>query len=251
VTVARFHWHSEIVGQPMRFVAILPDSPPPWPMLYLLHGMFGDSEDWLTKGGLLGAMEGWPLAVVCPDGFNGWYTDHDEGPAFFRHFAHELPAFVERVLPVRTDRGGRCVGGLSMGGYGALRLALGEPERFVSAHSHSGGLMHGSRRTMPHTSLDEGAFRRIFGDDPCGSPHDLQQLAANLADQRPAIHIDCGTDDFLYKDNLVAVAGFRDRGLAPEFMEHPGAHDWPYWTKHLPAALAFHGKALGIGREAT
>ena len=250
MSIVCLRWKSNVLGNETRLTAVLPDDvPPPWPVLYLLHGMWDTCDAWLDKARLARHLAGRPIAVFTPDGFNSWYTNHHDGPRWFDHVADELPAFVERTFHVRTDCGGRCVGGLSMGGYGALRLTLARPDRYASAHSHSGGVMHGSRPGPgAGSSLDAGLFRRIFGDDPAGTDHDLLALADRLpATSRPALRLDCGTGDFLHADNVAFHDALAARGVAHEWHEHPGGHDWDYWDARLPAALDFHLAALTDG----
>lgn len=225
---------------------ILPDdTPKPWPVLYLLHGMHDDHTAWALKGRALHHAERWPICIVMPDGEDSFYTTQVQGEDYFAHFADALPAFIESTLPVRSDRCGRCVGGLSMGGYGALRLALGRPDRYISAHSHSGALMIGSHQHKEPTNLTDAAFQRIFGEDPRGTDHDLQHLARH-ADPMPALRIDCGTEDFLYKHNQTFHAHLQTLGVDHEYETSTGTHGWTYWDTHLPAALAFHARALGV-----
>ena len=172
-----------------------------------------------------------------------------------RRLAHaevgeELVAFVERNFPARRDQAGRCIGGLSMGGYGALRLALEHPERYVSANSHSGALLYGARDGVRDPSpLTPAEQRQIFGDTPAGSAHDLLALAARAkaaGGHLPKLLIDCGTEDHLLADSRAVRDELRRLGVPHEYAEHPGAHEWDYWETHLPDALAFHARALGI-----
>ena len=142
---------------------------PPYATLYLLHGLSDDSTAWLRRSRIEVYVRDLPLIVVMPDGYRGFYTDHDDGPAFARHFGEELLEFVERNFPAKPVRGARAVGGLSMGGYGAVRVALRYPEQFISANSHSGAVMHGT------TVQKDPEFRRVFGKlqlfSSASSPH--------------------------------------------------------------------------------
>jgi S-formylglutathione hydrolase FrmB len=162
--------------------------------------------------------------------------------------AEELPAFVERTFPAMTCREGRVVGGLSMGGYGALRLALGYPDRYLSANSHSGALLFGSRRTDVDDVLRSAEFSLILGSEPAGSEHDLKMLAERAAGAGtlPAMRIDCGTEDFLLGQNREFVSFLDAHGIGHEYEEFPGAHSWDYWDTHVQEALAFHSRNLGI-----
>lgn len=242
-------WSSQVLGKQVGLYALVPDrGTPPFPVYYLLHGLSDDYTIWHRRTRIEWYVRDLPLIVVMPDGFRGFYTNHENGPAYADYMAEELPAFVERTFPAQRDRSGRAIGGLSMGGYGALRLALGYTDRYVSANSHSGALLFGSRRTDVDDVLRSAEFKRILGADPAGSEHDLRMLAerAAAADRLPAMRIDCGTEDFLLGQNREFSAFLAERGIDHQYDEFPGAHSWDYWDTHVQEALAFHCAHLGI-----
>ena len=165
----------------------------------------------------------------------------------------EVVAFVERNFPARREREGRHIGGLSMGGYGALRLAMRYPDVFSSAHSHSGALFHGSADwTLPDDREDRRAFademHQIFGTRPEGSSHDVLALArsAQVAGIVPRVWVDCGTEDFLIEPNRKFHLELEWLGITHEYREYPGGHVWDYWDQHIGKAIEFH-----IGKPAT
>ncbi len=132
-----------------------------------------------------------------------------------------------------------------MGGYGALRMALGRPDLYASANSHSGALLCGSGTK---TSLDQKEMIRIFGRSPRGSAHDLLALArkARKSGTAPKIRIDCGTEDFLIEHNRKYHAELAKLGIAHEYAEYPGMHNWDYWDLHVREAIDFHCRNLKI-----
>jgi S-formylglutathione hydrolase FrmB len=215
----------------------------PWPVFYLLHGLSDDHSAWARRSRIEWYARDLPLIVVMPDGGRGFYTDNVEGAKYGTFFSEELIEFVERTFPARRDRAGRCVGGLSMGGYGAVRLALEFPRKFVSAHSHSGALT-AWRYDANRTSLTTSEHRRIFGEESEGSRHDLFALAAaaRAIGTLPALRIDCGTEDFLLPVNRLAHEEFTAMGIEHDYVEYPGAHDWDYWNAHIQDAIDFHLK---------
>ncbi len=230
----------------MASTVILPDvGEPPFATFYLLHGLSDDHTIWLRRTSIERYVERLPLIVVMPDGFRGFYTNNDQGPAYATYLADELPAIIERNFPARSDRTGRCIGGLSMGGYGALRTALANPDRYISANSHSGALLHGGKQWADPKQAE---YRRIFGDSSKGSDHDLLNLAqkAPVSGSVPALRIDCGTDDFLIDDNRSFHAALNGMGLGHEYDEYPGEHNWAYWDTHVQTALKFHCRHVGI-----
>jgi S-formylglutathione hydrolase FrmB len=241
-------WSSKVLGKAVGMNVILPDcGKPPFPVFYLLHGLSDDYTIWHRRTRIEWYVRDLPLIVVMPDGFRGFYTNNEEGPQYATYMAEELPAFVERHFRALSTRAGRCVGGLSMGGYGALRLALGYPERYVSATSHSGALAFG-HEPVGESDFRAVEFRRIAGAQPTGSQHDLFALAAKAqqAGTVPALRIDCGTEDHLVQHNRRLVEHLRALGLPHEYQEFPGSHNWDYWDVHVQEALAFHCRHLAL-----
>ncbi len=244
--VCNIHWKSALLGKKTAMNVLLPETgEPPFPVFYLLHGRSDDYTAWLVNTRIESYAGRYPMIVVMPDGYLGFYTDIEGGPAYARHIGEELVDLVDRTFPTRAERAGRAIGGLSMGGYGALRVGLVHRNRFSSVHSHSGALMHGSR---PAVDGREHIYPEVFGTDPQGTAHDLCRLAADAAKagDAPAIRIDCGVDDFLIEDNRAYREALRKTGMPHTYEEHEGAHDWDYWDRHIPSALAFHARNLGI-----
>ncbi|MEI6492184.1 MAG: alpha/beta hydrolase family protein [Verrucomicrobiota bacterium] len=223
---------------------------PPFPTLYLLHGLSDDSTMWLRRTRLEIYAASLPLIIVMPDGYRGFYTNNEEGPAYARHIGEELPGFIERAFPAIPRRSARAIGGLSMGGYGALRVGFGYHDCYCSVHSHSGAVGWG--RSGNIESLKKSPVRgpdfvaemlRIFGRSPDGTDHDLLALAKR-ARRLPKILLDCGKDDFLLKDNRAFAKGLRAAKIPHTYGEYPGGHNWDYWDTHIRQALAFHMKNM-------
>jgi len=241
------HWFSKVLGKQVGTYVILPDAgSPPYAVYYLLHGLSDDHTIWHRRTRIEWYVRDLPLMVVMPDGFRGFYTNNDDGPAYAAYTAEELVGFIDRTFPTAACREKRCVGGLSMGGYGALRLGLGYPDRFVSANSHSGALTVGEQEESDAFNGPERA--RIFGVNPKGTDHDLFRLARQARDagNLPHLRIDCGTDDFLIEPNRKFHCDLQNLGIDHEYEEHPGTHSWDYWDEHVQNAIAFHAKHLGI-----
>jgi S-formylglutathione hydrolase FrmB len=231
----QLHWSSKVLGKQTTTWLLLPeDLPGPFPTFYLLHGHSDDHTMWLRRTRIEPYVAGKPLIVVMPDGGRGWYTNNENGPAWAEHIGVELPGFIEKNFPAIASREGRFVGGLSMGGYGALRLALGYPERFISANSHSGSVLFGTKpQTDPMRQL-------AVGKNPAGTDHDLLVLAQRARATLPRLRIDCGVDDFLIEDNRALHQKFGEMRIPHEYQEFPGAHTWDYWDLHVQEAMEFH-----------
>jgi len=221
----------------------------PFPVFYLLHGLSDDYSSWQRKTSIGRYVQMLPLIVVMPDGGRGFYTDAFEGFAHESAIVKDLIPFIDRMFHTIPERSGRAIGGLSMGGYGAIKLALKYPELFVSANGHSGayGFSHGQWRE------DEPEFARIVGPDAIGGPNDCFALARRFQantnrSKMPALRLDCGTSDILIDQNRAFHEHLDALGIPHEYQEAPGAHEWAYWDKHIQGAFRFHAKHLGISK---
>jgi putative tributyrin esterase len=260
---AEVHWRSDVLQKQTTMQVLLPRvGRPPFPVFYLLHGLSDDSTVWLRNTRLEWYVRELPLMIVLPDGYRSFYTDHEEGYAFAKHLGRELVDFVDGNFQTQASRDGRAIGGLSMGGYGAMRVGLGFPDRFCSVNSHSGAVGRSDADFSPEAVLagkhkDKSKeflaeLRRIFGEKPLGSKHDLVELAkkAHAAGQLPRLYLDCGREDYLLEDSRECHRALKAEGIPHEYHEHAGAHDWDYWDRHVQDALKFHCHSLGVKRIA-
>jgi S-formylglutathione hydrolase FrmB len=217
---------------------------PPFPVFYLLHGLSDDHTIWSRRTSIERHVAGLPLIVVMPDGGRGFYCDAVEGPAYERHVMEDVIGFVDRTFRTIPERRGRVIGGLSMGGYGAVKLALKFPQHFCSAVAHSAAFDVRRRIERPEIAPE---MRRIFGPTPGGGPDDPFALAEKV-DRKllPALRIDCGREDGLIEENRAFHRHLETLGIPHEFEEFPGAHTWDYWDRHVQEAIVFHRKALGL-----
>ena len=231
-------------------VVILPENAGlgPFPVWYLLHGLSDDHTAWTRRTNLERYVEGLPLIVVMPDGGRGFYTDSATEPAnaFETFLRHDLVGFVDRTFQTRANREGRVVAGLSMGGYGAIKLALKFPEMFCAAASHSGALW----RPDLLEAYGGSELQRVFGDRPGGGPNDVYALAERAdRHQLPALRFDCGTEDYLLPQNRLFCRHLKSLDISHEYAEHPGAHDWTYWDAHVQETIAFLTKNLALSKQ--
>jgi S-formylglutathione hydrolase FrmB len=247
MAVCTLHFHGEAINKASSMNVILPQQSAhrgPFPVLYLLHGLSDDHTIWCRRTSVERYVQDLPLVVVMPDGGRGFYTDAVTGLAYERHIMEDVIGTVERLFQVRTDRAGRAIGGLSMGGYGSLKLALKYPDVFGSVVAHS-GVYDMARLITPDTQRHI-QTRAIFGPDAVGGDNDVFALAQRLDPaQAPAIRVDCGVDDGLIADNRALHAHLDALGIAHEYAEYPGAHTWAYWDEHIQEAIAFHWRTLG------
>ncbi len=245
---ATVNYFSKSLQKASTFNVVFPDEaniPRPWSVFYLLHGLSDDQSIWMRRTSIERYVNGLPLVVVMPDGGRGWYANAKEGYKYEDDLIQDVVGLVDRTFPVKAERSGRCIGGLSMGGYGAVKVGLKHHEMFASVNSHSGavGIMHDPDRVK---SLGD-EFSRIFGKTPTDGPEDPFALVKNLDHGRlPAIKLDCGTDDFLLEQNRSFHKHLDQLHIKHEYDEFLGGHDWLYWDKHVQDAIAFHVRNLKL-----
>ncbi|HEX6042306.1 alpha/beta hydrolase family protein [Longimicrobium sp.] len=224
---------------PRNAVVVLPvgydTSARRYPVLYLLHGHDGAHWNWLRRTNLLAHTARLPVIVVLPDAGNSWYTNSFARPdeRWEDYVAREVPAYVDEHFRTLTYREARYVAGLSMGGYGALKLGLEYPGRFSLVGSFSGS---------PRAVIDtvSPTVRDAFG--PAGSParaeNDLVALVGRIpAGSAPYFYLDVGAADGLLTSNRVFAQALASRPLAYEYHEVPGGHTWEFWDRRLPVFL--------------
>lgn len=221
-----------------------------YPTLYLLHGLSDDHTIWQRRTSIERYVEGLNLAVVMPAVQRSFYTDMMIGQRYWAYISEEVPAIARHFFPLSGVREENYVAGLSMGGYGAFKLALSYPERYAAAASLSGTLdvvrLAQAEQTAGHNEL-----KHIFGDAAtlAESDNDLLHLARRVVVQgqaRPHLYQWCGTEDFLYADNVRFREHTEAVGLATTYEEGTGGHDWSCWDRQIQRVLAW---LPGVGKQ--
>ena len=216
-------------------------------VLYLLHGHSDDHTAWQRWTSIERYIEGLNLAVVMPAVHLSFYTDMACGSRYGQFISEEVPAIVHDLFPLSFKREDTFVAGLSMGGYGAFKLALIYPERYVAAASLSGAVdiaeVVQEKRSDPANKAWLAEMRTVFGnlDKVANSKHDLFTLAKRVtrSPARPRLYQCCGTEDFLYADNVRFRDALRKLPLDLTYEEGPGEHDWAYWDNMIQNVLAW------------
>lgn len=235
------HFFSETLGMQCTMDVILPQRrvTPVVPVLWLLHGLSDDHSIWQRRTSIERYVEPLNLAVLMPNVHRSFYMDMKHGYRYETFLVEELPAIAASLFRTSTERASSYVAGLSMGGYGAFKLALRHPARYAAAASLSGALDMAARWRSGERAGD---MELIYGDDPSGTEGDLMYLASRLMEgkePRPQLFQCCGTEDFLYRDNLTFRDYSRRIGLSVEYREGPGAHTWSYWDATIQEVLAW------------
>ena len=203
-------------------------------VLYLLHGYSDDHSIWMRRTSVERYAAAHNLAVVMPAVNHSFYCNEFYGEKYWDYVAKELPAVMQRFFRLSDKPEDTFVAGLSMGGYGAMKLALSFPERFGAAASFSGAVDIAQRSTV-RASVEQ---TRVFGDVSKipGSDNDLFHLLEKNADapKKPRLYISCGTADFLYHQHQKFVPAAKKAGWDVTTYEEPDAtHEWGFWDREI------------------
>lgn len=217
----------------------------PCKTLWLLHGLSGDHTSWTKNTSIERYANEHNIAVIMPGVGRSWYTNTAYEANYFDFVAKELPELCRSVFRgLNTKREDTIVAGISMGGYGALKLALSYPEQYGSCISLSGALDI-TRKGRPY-SLNE--WRSIFGYDIEsaleleGTEHDIFALATNnklKGKAFPKLYMWCGADDPLVVTNHAFDRQLTDLDAAHHFVVSEGDHTWKWWDLHIQDALDY------------
>ncbi len=211
------------------------------PALYLLHGLSDDHTTWLRRTSIERYVEPLKLAVVMPAVHRSFYTDMSAGGRYWSFVSEELPDIAQNLFGLSGLREENFVAGISMGGYGAFKLALGKPDKFCAAASLSGAL--DLETTIQRVAVERGSeWQDIFGElhKITGSNNDLLFLANKLTESGkplPRLYQWCGTEDFLYQGNLKFLKSAQELKLDLDYEEGPGDHAWEYWDQKIKRVL--------------
>lgn len=256
-----------------------------WPVYYFLHGLGGDETNW-TEGGRLHEVAdklGVQAIIVMPDGDDSFYVNavtpgnYDEcmktgeglffpvqplstkcvkTPAYESWITKDLVAWTDATYRTIAAKQGRAIVGLSMGGFGALQLAMRHKDLYAAAGSHSGvdALLY--KGPFPYEKGKVELFTqvaepddmivkwlvRLFGKDIANwRAHDPAHLVAELQPGELALYLDCGTEDIFKLDNGARYLHdlLEAKNIAHTFYIGPGKHDFSFWTPRLSESLKF------------
>jgi S-formylglutathione hydrolase FrmB len=236
--------HSAALGRDMHYRVLLPaavTSGGRFPVLYLLHGIYGDYLNWDTRTGLENYTRDLPLLIVMPDADDSWYTNSSAVPQdkFEDYVARDLITDVDKKYPTVQARYARAIAGLSMGGYGALKFGIKYPELFAFAGSLSGALNAAQNLDVLRPEF-RASLLPAFGN--AGSDSRAENDVFRLLDTPhqtpyPYFYLACGTSDFFLQTNRAFVQQLSSRKIAYEYHETAGGHAWDYWDRALPPLL--------------
>ncbi|HEV2388741.1 MAG TPA: alpha/beta hydrolase family protein [Candidatus Acidoferrales bacterium] len=233
-----------------------------YPVLYFLHGL-GDNEQMFLRSGALDLVEdAWERGgigeylIATPRGGASFYINSRDGRERYEDFLlREFLPFIERNYRTQPGRRYRGIGGISMGGYGALHLAFRHPEMFGAVSASSAALIEEPPRITTPGAQQSPVMRLLAG--VFGSPLDRAfwdrnnplRLARTAAIAGLGIYFDCGEqDDYGFERGAAALDEIlTSRRIPHEFHLYPGGHNWGYFAQHLSASLEFYSRAFGLG----
>lgn len=212
------------------------------PVLWLLHGRSDDHTIWMRRTSIERYVAPLGLAVVMPFANVSFYHNMAGGGAYGDFIDEELPEIARSFFPLSDRREDNFVAGLSMGGYGAMKLALKYPERYAAAASLSGAL-----DAVEFLNSEEPGriswLRQIFGDDYtaiAGGPADLLaqlEFAKAREGDLPKLFACCGREDFLLHHNHAFVEKAKSLNIPLDYIENTGSHEWGYWDQMIQTVL--------------
>jgi S-formylglutathione hydrolase FrmB len=240
------------MGRDMPYRVVLPVGydaarPERYTTVYLLHGLTGHYNDWTDHVKIAELAAAHRFIVVTPEGNDGWYCDNS-GPSkdnYESYIIRELIPEIDRGHNTYADRSHRIIAGLSMGGYGALKLGLKYPGMFVLAGSFSGAF------AISKWSAASGGNRLVGRalDVALGPPgselrkaNDIFRLARALTPEQiaalPYLYVSCGLHDTMLKTNNDLSGLLNEKQIRHEYRTPPGGHDWVFWGSQLSEFFA-------------
>lgn len=215
-------------------------------VLYLLHGLSGNSDEWVRFTKIEYYAKKYHLIVIMPEVQRSFYCDAGYGADYFTYIADELPEICGHWFRLDQSRENTFIAGESMGGYGAVKVGLRRPKRFAAVASISGVLDYAAaaRRALAGRWPEVHPSELYARHGPSGLPAAeddpiiLVKKAASDPDRPRLIQL-CGTEDFLYEDNQRFRAAAEAAGYGHVYHEGAGGHEWPYWDKAIQHSIQF------------
>jgi S-formylglutathione hydrolase FrmB len=253
---------SKILAHPVNYCMVLPpgydaEKTRKFPILYFLHGL-GDNDQMFIHGGAFNLVQDlWErgqigeFLIATPNAAATFYINSRDGKVKYADFLlQEFFPGIESRYRVARGRENRAIGGVSMGGFGALHLAFRHPELFSSVSAHSPALID-QIPAFASPSPSGGVRGRVLGEtfgsppDPAFWDRNSPLTLARKADLNGLkIYFDCGDqDDFGFEAGAKSLDKIlTKRNIPHEAHIYPGRHDWQYFAEHLPASLQFHSR---------
>lgn len=261
-TVIYRTFYSAALGQEKECAVYLPpgyeEMTDSVPVVYFLHGLFGSERRWAERGArevvdsltANGSIR--PMIIAMPDGDNSFYVNSVHGNAAYEDYImQDFIPFIEKSYRIKPGRSTRAISGVSMGGYGALMLAMRHPEFFSAASAHSAVLLPVPISQLPAKllqSYQSQFFEAVFGnpiDESYWEAHNPVDLAVNsTAIKSVKWYFDCGTEDRygFHRGAAILNQVMESAGIEHEYGLYPGGHGWEYVRTTLHRSMTFHSR---------
>jgi S-formylglutathione hydrolase FrmB len=259
-------FESKILNQQYGYSVYLPDDYTDsidYPVLFLLHGFGGDETSWAKRANIKHLLDSLinieilpPAVVVFPDGKKSYYINDYAGIYPFEDFfVNEFIPYIESQYAISEKISDRAIGGLSMGGFGAVTMTVKYPELFGTSINLSGAVRTPQQFSELTPVRYHGYFSHVYGDSLPGNDRITEHWKANsiyyLIDSTSSstlksIHwyIDCGTEDYLYLSNIAMHQLYVSFGIPHELHLRPGGHTWPFWKEGFINAMHYWGAII-------
>ena len=215
-------------------------------VLYLLHGLKQNADAWTRYSGIERFASAYGYAVVCPEVGRFWYADLPEGTRYFTWITEELPQVMHKLFNLAPSRENTFVGGLSMGGYGALKCALRRPDLYGGAMCFSSGFYALNRpEWLQQIYHPRGELVSIMGEALQVRDEDnIDALIRSFPQDapKPQLYLACGTEDPLFDQSIIARDTLRECGFDLTWEQWPGAHEWRFWDTAVEKGMALFAK---------
>lgn len=240
--------HSDLMNKDIKAVVITPDhynKNHKYPVLYLLHGFSGNYSDWVKKApNVIPLADQYNCLIVCPDGnFATWYFDSPMSKEwqYETYVAKEIVSWVDHHYSTIADRSGRAITGLSMGGHGALYLAIRHQDTFAAV-----GSMSGCVDLIPFSKSF--GISQVLGEYESNPQRWKDNSVINMLNQiKPnslAITFDCGYSDGFYASNMEMHNRLVKMQMPHDFTVRDGGHSWEYWGNSIVYQMLFFSRHL-------
>jgi S-formylglutathione hydrolase FrmB len=234
-------FQSKSLGRSMKYRVLLPDSytqgHKKYPVLYLLHGLYGDYTNWTKLTKVRTYATGLELIIAMPDANDSWYTNYATDPQqkYEDYIVHDFLSEIETHYRVAGTRDTRFIAGLSMGGYGAIKFALKNPQLFSLVGSFSGALNAPNELNQERPDFAV-QLNKVYGlaNSKTRADNDIYPLLKSVdAAALPYFFLTCGTDDYFLQSNRRFVLPLPSLKIGYEYHELPGKHDWEFWDHSI------------------
>lgn len=253
----QYNFNSEALHRQVEFKMLLPNDSRvkennvhfqrPAKTLCLLHGFTNSNLEWLLYSNIPSLSEFYNLAVIMPSAENSFYLDMPgQGFAYAKYVGEELLGYARKTFGLSEKREDTFIGGISMGGFGALHTGLTYPDTFSRIMALSSALIIHNVEKMTPGFIDQAAdydyYRRVFGDPKyvAQSKNNPERLLLDLEKEGrdiPGLYLACGTEDPLLSLSREFVEFLEKEGFEHFYKESAGDHNFQFWNQYLEPAI--------------